>query len=408
MRVLLSDGSGLTSRQVATRLAALGHTVGALAPNSLALTRFTRKVSTVHRVPAFGIDPFAWLDAAIGVYHAHRYEVLLPTQEQVAVLSLAHERLRLANVRTVVPGFVALRAVQDKVAAHDTLNRLGIPQPDAHVVHSVGALLDVDRFPVFVKMPIGTATSGVLRVADRGALVALGSTLEERELPAEGVLIQRQVSGPLAMVQTLFDHGRPLAFHANLRTGDGARGGACNKESVALPDVERFVQRLGEDLVWHGALSLDVVLTSAGPRVIDVNPRLVEPGNALRAGVDLVAPLLELALGQRPRCQPASREHARTHQLLLAVLGAAEQGRGRRGVASELATALRHTGRYANSVEELTPVRGDLRAALPALLASLATLLHPGTSSWFTGGSVTAYALSPDGWRRILAAAGEQ
>ena len=45
---------------------------------------------------------------------------------------------------------------------------------------------------------------------------------------------------------------------------------------------------MGESLSWHGALSLDVVLAPDGPRVIDVNPRLVEPGNAWRAGVDLV------------------------------------------------------------------------------------------------------------------------
>ncbi|MCA9593888.1 MAG: hypothetical protein KC776_11275 [Myxococcales bacterium] len=47
-RVLLSDGSGLTSRQVATRLAVAGHTVGAQAPNALVLTRFTGWARACH------------------------------------------------------------------------------------------------------------------------------------------------------------------------------------------------------------------------------------------------------------------------------------------------------------------------------------------------------------------------
>jgi predicted ATP-grasp superfamily ATP-dependent carboligase len=33
-------------------------------------------------------------------------------------------------------------------------------------------------------------------------------------------------------------------------------------------------------LRWTGALSMDVIMTTDGPLVIDVNPRLVEPMNA--------------------------------------------------------------------------------------------------------------------------------
>jgi len=58
MRALLSDGSGLTARQGATRLAAGGHHVEVLSPDPLCLCRFTRYVSRVHRVPAYGADPF--------------------------------------------------------------------------------------------------------------------------------------------------------------------------------------------------------------------------------------------------------------------------------------------------------------------------------------------------------------
>ena len=67
MRILLSDGSGLTSRQTAARLAAAGHVVGVLSPEPLALTRFTRTVRHSHRVPVYGTDPLGWLDAALAI-----------------------------------------------------------------------------------------------------------------------------------------------------------------------------------------------------------------------------------------------------------------------------------------------------------------------------------------------------
>src|SRR5438045_4009805 len=161
MRILLSDGSGLTARQAATYLSRAGRRVEVLSPDPLCLCRFTRHVRRVHRVPAYGEDPFGWLDAALDVYRARRIDVLLPTQEQVAVLSRCRERLLDAGVRTAVPGFEALRAVQDKVSAFETLTRLGIPQPPSAVARSREAVHAWRAFPSFVKAPIGTATTGV-------------------------------------------------------------------------------------------------------------------------------------------------------------------------------------------------------------------------------------------------------
>src|SRR5206468_3216720 len=87
VRVLLSDGSGLTARQAALQLGALGHEVHVVSPDPICLARFTRHVRRVHRVPAYGIDPFGWLDATLDVLR-DGFDALLPTQEQAALLSL--------------------------------------------------------------------------------------------------------------------------------------------------------------------------------------------------------------------------------------------------------------------------------------------------------------------------------
>jgi len=127
VRVLLSDGSGLTARQCATVLAEAGHEVEVLSPDPLCLCRFTRHVRRVHRVPAYGADPLDWLDAALACYARGGFDVLLPTQEQVAVLSRLAKRLDDVGVVTAVPPFDALMCVQDKLSAVATLTRLGLP-----------------------------------------------------------------------------------------------------------------------------------------------------------------------------------------------------------------------------------------------------------------------------------------
>ena len=399
MRILLTEGSGLTSRQVATRLGELGHEVEVLSSTPLCLARFTNHVRRVHAVPPFGARPLVWLDAALAVARERRVDAIFPTQEQVTVLSAFAARL---PVPTVVPPFAALVRVQDKDAAVRTLAELGLPQPRSRLVTDEGAGEAV-TFPVYVKRPVSTASSGVRRAGDRaelaGAVRALG-------LDDGGLLIQDHADGPLAMVQAIADGGRLVAWHANLRVREGARGGAAIKVSVTPSGMAGHLATLVAALGWHGPIALDAILTRDGPVYIDVNPRLVEPRNAWLAGIDLVALMLALGDGDHPPPVAPGRPGVRSHQLLLAILGAARATRGRRAVVRELVQAARGTGDYAGSVEELTPIRGDLLAAAPIALVAAATLAWPRAGSWFSGGSVEAYALTAEGWSDIRSAAG--
>ena len=406
MRVLLSDGSGLTSRQVAGLLARDGHEVEVLTPDPLALTRFTRTVRRLHRVPPYGADPLVWLDAALGVWDRGGHEILLPTQEQVAVLAACPDRLDAHGVVTVVPDFAALAAVQDKVSAHRTLERLGLPQPPTRVVSPSDGLAGWDHYPAYVKLPIGTASRGVTRVDDAAAARHLAVELVGDPAAADGVVVQAALEGPLVMVQAVFDQGRLVAAHANLRVREGAGGGASHKASIDVPQVREHLAVLGEGLGWHGALSLDAIVVAGRPHYIDVNPRLVEPGNAARSGVDLVGALISLARDGRTAVQPPGAPGVRTHQALLALLGAATRPSPRRAVAGELASVLRRSGTYRGSTEELTPLRGDLRSALPAVVAVAAMMVHPPAWQSFAGNATANYALSPDGWRTLVDVAG--
>jgi predicted ATP-grasp superfamily ATP-dependent carboligase len=408
MIVLLSDGAGLTARQCATVLSRAGHSVEALSPSGLCLCRMTRHVRQVHDVPPVGRDPLGWLDAALDIAARRHAELLLPVQEQVTVMSLARERIEGAGLLTAVPDFGALAQVQDKVSAHRTLARVGLPQPPA-VVATTAAELEASSIeaPVFVKLPIGTASAGVQRVGSRDELRRLAADYQREGVFRDGgVLVQQPVRGPLAMVQSVFAHGELVAFGACERVREGASGGASHKLGLDLPQAREHIGRLGADLGWHGALSADVILSQAGPQFIDINPRLVEPVNALASGVDLVRALVEVARSGPVRPQAGGRPGVRTHQLLLAILGAAQHG-GRRDVARELRHALLRRGAYLGSREELTPGGGDLLAGLPVAVTGLATLIRPAAWRYFTSGSTGAYSLSPEAWRQLAAAWGE-
>lgn len=400
MRILLSEGSGLTSRQVAGRLGALGHEVELLSSTRICLSRFTRHVRAVHAVPRFGRDPFGWLAAAERIAAERSIDLLFPTQEQVTVLSARRPHLRVA---TVVPPFQSLARVQDKISAYHTLEAVGAPQPRTFLIATPDDLRDITTYPVFLKRPVSTASSGVRRV---GNAKELERVARELGIGRSELIAQVQASGPLAMVQAVADRGRLVAHHACLRVREGVGGGASLKESVVLPGLAEMLARLVASLDWHGGLSMDVIIGDAGPVIIDVNPRLVEPANAFAAGVDLVASMLDVAVGVPVSEQPAGMVGVRTRQTLLAILGAAEQSGSRSAVLREAIDAIFARGDYAGSTEELTPIAGDPRAALPVLAALGASLISPSLWRKFHAGAVGPYAVTPEAWAEIRAAAG--
>lgn len=402
MKVLLSDGTGVTSRQSARLLHAAGHEVGVLSPERLCVCALTKTVRRVHVVPRPSLDPDAWLDAAVTHFREGDYDVLLPTQEQVAILSRRTDRLAAANVATVVPDFDALAAVFDKVTAKATLDRLGIPQPPTWVVTDVDQVV---RYPVFAKLAVATGSTGVRKVSSAAELddLIVGWRAQGR-LGGGSLIVQEPADGPLIMVQAVFDHGRAVAVHANERVREGAGGGASHKRSVDRADVIETITRLGTALRWHGALSTDMILTTDGPVVIDVNPRLVEPANAAASGVDLLGPLLDLATGQAPDAQPLGQPGVRTHQALLALIGAAQHVGTRRAVAREAFDAISHRGTYRNSAEELMPLRKDWRGTTPAITAAVLCLAAPSLQRRFTDSSnAPAAALGATAWASLLA-----
>ncbi len=400
MRILLSEGSGLTSRQVAGRLGSLGHQVEILSSSRICLTRFTRYVRAVHDVPRFGLDPFGWLAAAERIAGERKIELLFPTQEQVTVLSARRKYLRVA---TIVPPFASLARVQDKISAFRTLKAIGAPQPQTFVISTANDLRNVATYPVFVKRPVSTASSGVQRATNAQEL---GAAAREFGLGGSELIAQSQASGPLAMVQAVADRGRLVAHHACLRLREGVGGGASLKESMALPGLADMVARLVASLDWHGALSMDLIVADSGPVIIDVNPRLVEPANALVAGVDLVAAMLDVAGNAPAQERSAGSARVRTRQTLLAILGAAERHGARGAVIREAFDAIFARGDYAGSVEELTPVAGDPIAAVPVVAALVASLIHPSLWRKFHASAVGPYAVTPEAWNEILAAAG--
>jgi len=216
-------------------------------------------------------------------------------------------------------------------------------------------------------------------------------------------VVQEPAEGILERVQAVFDRGRLVAIHGYRQISEGLGGGDIAKLSVIRSNVRDYVNRLGDELQWHGALPLDYILQRENqtPLFIDANPRLVESMNAVFSGVNLADILVRVSTGEPVAAIDPSGRELQTHMLLMALLSKAA-GRPRRlDVIAELMRAIAGRGPYARSREELLPVRIDFKCLFPLGYVLTQLLLNPRSATALSTGSITSYSLSPGAARQI-------
>jgi hypothetical protein len=172
---------------------------------------------------------------------------------------------------------------------------------------------------------------------------------------------------------------------------------------VRRPVARAHLAKVGRALDWHGALSIDYIMPDDGgaPLLIDCNPRLVEPMNAYRSGVDLVGFLLLISLGETPAPLLASREGVLTHLAMQALLGCASRGGTRPDILRECLHLAAARGPYAGSSEELTPVQSDWISAVPLAMTAAVLLVSPKLAVKLARGGFGAHLLDATSIRVI-------
>ncbi|MBV8924375.1 MAG: hypothetical protein JOZ74_03295 [Bradyrhizobium sp.] len=397
--VLVPEGSSTSAREAVTILGLAGHHVEVCDPSPWCLARFSRFVRKFHRCPGLRDDPAGYLAFVEALLETNRFDVLLPTHEQGFLFARAAERLRAG---LALPAFENYRLVHSKAGFSRLLDELRLPQPQTSIVASEAALRAAVSFPAVIKSCIGTASRGIWFVRDGRALDEAVSKLVADDAFADEVLVQEWVAGAVEKAQSVFCRGRLLGFHAYRQVAAGLGGGEAIKESVGRPAIRTMLERIGERLAWHGALSVDYLLPNGNstPRLIDCNPRLVEPMSAYLAGTDLVRLLLQVSCGGTPAALPESRAGVRTHLAMQALLGLAARGGTRGALLRECFRLARGSKPYHGSQEELTPVGTDWLSAVPLGLTAVLLLARPSAANTLARG-FGAHLLGRESMRQI-------
>jgi predicted ATP-grasp superfamily ATP-dependent carboligase len=403
LKILFTEGSSTSARQSLYALGRLGHVIDVCDPQRLCLTRFSRYVRRLYRCPSFTRDPLGYLDFLRDRLDREHYDVLLPVHDQVYLLSRFPEAFYGRTGLALAP-FESVVQLQSKAGFARLLAELELPQPRTTVVAGPAEVPAACSYPCYVKLEYSTAGRGVWRVDSPRELQPVLDALERIDEQDRGqIVVQEAVAGEFHAAQAVCRHGELVGAGCYRSLARGVGGSAHARESVTQPAVYEHLARLGRRLAWHGAFHVEYLCDPAtgSPTYIEANPRIGETMNATLGGANLCEALVRVSLGERLAAPVFARPGVRTHSVLMALMGAAEGGEGRRGVLAELRRWRRREGAYHDSEDELVRPGEDPRALLPAVFVTAQLLAAPSRTRQIVRRAVDNYALDARAVRAI-------
>jgi predicted ATP-grasp superfamily ATP-dependent carboligase len=365
-------------------------------PDALCQCRFSSFVRRFYRSPSFAREPARFLQFLDELIRERKYDVVLPTHEQVYLLSRFRDSLS-QRVGIAMPPFASLQRLQNKAEFSRLLAELGLPQPETTSIRTRKELDRAWKYPIYLKLPHSTAGRGVFLVQSRDELKRRLTDLEQRNLydGNSEILIQQPARGVLSTVQAVFNRGQLIGLHMleSLRLGVG--GMATARVSTDHAIVPEHVTRIGQHLDWHGAFFIDYFYDRATgqPEYIECNPRIGETVNAMLSGINLPELVVRISRGESPLPHPRGRDGVRTHNLFMILLSAAFDGQSRQMLLHEIRECAAGRGIYANSTDEITRPHDDPLSRLPRYWITLQLLAYPAIARRIVSKTIANYSL---------------
>lgn len=395
LRILFTEGASLSARQTLYPLGGR-HEIDVMDPDPLCQCRFSSFVRQFIRSPSFSKQPAEFLRFLDQLSRKQHYDVILPTHEQVYLLSRFRDAFT-PRVGLALPPFASLERMQNKAEFSRLLMELNLPQPETIIARGRADLDRPWRFPFYLKLPHSTGGGGVFFIESKAALQRRVNELEQKGLFADRseVLIQQPARGVLSTVQAVFNQGQLIGVHTFEARRLGVGGMSTARVSADHTVVREHVAQIGKHLGWHGAFFIDYFFdrVSGRPEYIECNPRIGETVNAMLSGVNLPELLVRISRGESPPPAALGRVGVLTHNLVMILMSAAHEGQSRSMLWHEIRECAAGRGLYENSEDELIRPQDDSLSRLPRFWITLQLLVYPAIARKIVAKTIANYAL---------------
>ncbi len=206
----------------------------------------------------------------------HHCNVLIPVSEETYLIA-KHKQRFLQHTNVVIPDYDQILMAHNKDRWGALAAKLAIPCPKSLEVVDVRQGGKGLSFPVLIKPKQGGGGWGIIQVDSQQDLDTIINREDYCGRPWNRFFIQEKIEGQTHCVAMLFRQGeyRAKVGYRQLRSYPIKCGQATLRVSVGNKAAEDSLQRLLEELKWHGVCQADFIIDkkSGIPYLIDINPR---------------------------------------------------------------------------------------------------------------------------------------
>jgi len=311
MRVLVTDAENRKSLALVRALGQRGAYVCAAGPRSSAMSLFSRYASSRVVYPDPSRSPERFVAFMLRHLERERYDVLLPTSDYTVHAISRHRQDFAQRVGVPVPDFDVLQSVHDKAVLLRAAREMGIDTPDTWVPSSREELRELASrlsYPCIMKPRRGAGATGLRRIGSAAELVrawAAWPTGADLAFDYSLPVIQEYVPGEVHDVSCLFDRGRAVAAHTQVRlkTYPPGAGMGVVDQTTWEPELRNTGLALLRRLGWHGPAQVEFIQDArdGGYVLLEVNGRFWGGlGLSIRSGIDFAYLACLVARGTRP------------------------------------------------------------------------------------------------------------
>lgn len=350
VKVLILNGTSAAAVQALTVLNPQRYAIHVCDSNPKCWCRFHRHCTRFFQSPLLGANPEAFFAFIMQRLKSEPYDVILAVHEEGLLLA-KYRHLFKEYAGLLISDAEAYNTVMNKELCLKRAQSLGISIPPTVFTRTIDEVTQEIQYPLYVKLPYGTSSSGVKRITSFKELAAQFPNLDI----SNGFILQKEISGDLCVIQSIFVDGKLIASHQYLALAKGFGGGASRRLSVDTDDLREYAKVLGADLRWNGPLMLDFIRDhdTGIAYLIEGNPRIGETYNAFLAGLPICEIIIAISLG-KPVIDPFhSRAGVYSHQMTTEVTAAIKRDETliRKWIIAF--SALARWGKYRPSREEL-------------------------------------------------------
>jgi phosphoribosylamine--glycine ligase len=237
------------------------------------------------------------IQGLVDAARAERADLVVVGPEAPLVAGLVDE-LSAAGFAAFGPFGAAARLEGSKAFAKEVMQAAGVPTAAWSRVASVEeGMAAIDRYPVVIKADGLAAGKGVVIAADEAeARGALEDLFERRVFGATDAIVEEHLDGPELSLLALCDGERAVAlapardfkriFDGDEGPNTGGMGAYSPVPEIGAGDIERIVATVHQPVVdlmrergtaFSGVLYAGLMLTAAGPKVLEFNVRFGDP-----------------------------------------------------------------------------------------------------------------------------------